>query len=759
LIINWIKGVEILDTQLDFLREENKLNEILDILNKEILSYLDKRKNVTKYILDARKKYVEDYKDDEDQVIDYFDHENYVQEEAYKTIDKRLMEYTSLKEIPYFGKITFKEDEEVPEDMYIGRHGLTLENSYEPLIVDWRAPIAALFYKATLGEASYNPPSGERTADILSRKQIIIKKGQLKGVFDSALDVKDEILQMVLTENSTDKLKDIVMTIQREQDEIIREDRNKIVVVNGVAGSGKTTIALHRISYLLYNFRKQFGDKVLIFGPNDIFMDYIAQVLPSLGESNIKQTTFENFVKKELGLEYANIKSFENYIEDAMNGNEEVLKEYQYKTSKKFAQLLDLIIETLEKEYFKIKPIKFKGEEIVPIKDIVELFTVYYKDMPLFRRSEKIRRILISKIKDKRDEEVYKLNAEMKEKISNLTEDDLEIEKVNIEYLKRMKIREIIREVINSRNELDAWLKVESVIEIYKKVIGSKGCNGKKEALEKMDVNSLSELIRSGFPFEKDDSYGFIDESIVTLGYLDLVGVLYLNIKLQGLKIKSEIKHVVIDEAQDYSFIQFEIIKSMTGCNSYTIVGDSNQRLITIDDEPAMLHLNEIFKDSNSEIKHYDLNKSYRSTQQIMEYANQFIEEDRIVPLVRTGEPIIEEKVFSREELLDTLLSIVADYEEDGLENIAVIFKDKKELAKYSALVKEKISIQSLDNEDVIYKGGKVLLPAYLAKGLEFDGVIVMDNNEIQPLLKYIMCTRALHRLSVIETVIPKIEK
>jgi len=748
-----------LDTQLDFLREENKLNEILDILNKEILSYLDKRKNVTKYILDARKKYVEDYKDDEDQVIDYFDHENYVQEEAYKTIDKRLMEYTSLKEIPYFGKITFKEDEEVPEDMYIGRHGLTLENSYEPLIVDWRAPIAALFYKATLGEASYNPPSGERTADILSRKQIIIKKGQLKGVFDSALDVKDEILQMVLTENSTDKLKDIVMTIQREQDEIIREDRNKIVVVNGVAGSGKTTIALHRISYLLYNFRKQFGDKVLIFGPNDIFMDYIAQVLPSLGESNIKQTTFENFVKKELGLEYANIKSFENYIEDAMNGNEEVLKEYQYKTSKKFAQLLDLIIETLEKEYFKIKPIKFKGEEIVPIKDIVELFTVYYKDMPLFRRSEKIRRILISKIKDKRDEEVYKLNAEMKEKISNLTEDDLEIEKVNIEYLKRMKIREIIREVINSRNELDAWLKVESVIEIYKKVIGSKGCNGKKEALEKMDMNSLSELIRVEFPFGKEDSYGVIDENIVTLGYLDLIGILYLNIKLQGLKIKSEIKHVVIDEAQDYSFIQFEIIKSMTGCNSYTIVGDSNQRLITIDDEPAMLHLNEIFKDSNSEIKHYDLNKSYRSTQQIMEYANQFIEEDRIVPLVRTGEPIIEEKVFSREELLDTLLSIVADYEEDGLENIAVIFKDKKELAKYSALVKEKISIQSLDNEDVIYKGGKVLLPAYLAKGLEFDGVIVMDNNEIQPLLKYIMCTRALHRLSVIETVIPKIEK
>ena len=704
-----------MDTQVDFLREENKLNEILDVLNKEILSYVEKRKNVTKYILDARKKYIEDYKDDEDQVIDYFDHETYVKEEAYKTIDKRLMEYTKLKEVPYFGKVTFKEDEEVPEDMYVGRYGLTLENNYEPLIVDWRAPIAALFYKGTLGKATYNPPLGEKNADILSRKQLIIKKGELKGVFDSALDVKDEILQMVLTENSSDKLKDIVMTIQQEQDEIIREDRNKVVVVNGVAGSGKTTIALHRISYLLYNFRKQFGDKVLIFGPNDIFMDYIAQVLPSLGESNIKQTTFENFAKKELDLENQNVKSFGSYIEDAMNGNEDILKEYKYKSSKAFVELLSSKIKSLDKEYFQIKAIKFDSEEIVSAKEIEELFTVYYKDMPLFRRSEKIKRILISKIKDKRDEEVYKLNAKLKEKIKNLTEDKAEMEKSNIDYMKRVKIREIIREVINSRNELDAWIKAEPAMDIYKNVINLEG-------------------------FKAEN-----------LGYMDLIGILYLRVKLQGLKFKEEIKHIVIDEAQDYSFIQFEIIKEMTGCNSYTIVGDSNQRLITTDEEPAMLHLDEVFKNSNVEIKSYELNKSYRSTQEIMEYANQFINEERIVPLVRNGEPIIEEEVSSKDDFISTVLSIIQDYEEDGHENIAVIFKDKKELAKFAPLLKEKISIQSLDNEDILYKGGKVLLPAYLAKGLEFDGVIVIENKEIQPLLKYIMCTRALHRLSVIK--------
>lgn len=396
------KGVVSMSRQIDFFMEEKKLQEIKEILNEEVLKYLERRKLVTNQMLEARKKYIEEYKDDEDQVIDYFDHENYVTEESYKTIDKRLMEFTKLKESPYFGKVTFKEEDSLPEDIYVGRYGLTLEDAYEPLIVDWRAPISSLFYKGTVGPSSYNPPSGEIKADILSRKQLIIKKGELKGVFDSALDVKDEILQMVLTSNSSEKLKDIVMTIQKEQDEIIREDKNKIVVVNGVAGSGKTTIALHRVSYLLYNFRKQFGDKVLIFGPNDIFIDYIAQVLPTLGESGgIKQTTFENFAKRELGLENENIKGFGKYIEDAMNNNYKALEEYKYKSSKMFVEVLDSKINELNKNYFRIQPVKFNNEEIVSISEIEDLFYKYYNDMPLFRRSEKIRRILTSKIKDK----------------------------------------------------------------------------------------------------------------------------------------------------------------------------------------------------------------------------------------------------------------------------------------------------------------------------------------------------------------------
>lgn len=729
-----------MNNQIEFLREENKLEEILDIIGKEILKYLDHRKTVTKNILDARKKYIEEYKDDEDQVMDYFDHENYVQEEVYKTIDRRLMEFTKLKENPYFGKVTFKEEDSLPEDMYIGRYGLTLENAYEPLIVDWRAPIASLFYQGTLGPASYNPPAGEVKADIIDRKQIIIKKGELKGVFDSAVDVKDEILQMVLSDNSSEKLKDIVMTIQKEQDEIIREDRNKIVVVNGVAGSGKTTIALHRISYLLYNFRKQFGDKVLIFGPNNIFMDYIAQVLPTLGESGIKQTTFENFAKEELGLEYQDVKGFGRYIEEAMEGREEALEEYKYKSSKEFAELLNNSIDKLNKSYFNIKPVIFNGEEIVSVKEIRDLFDVYYKDMPLFRRSEKIRRILTSKIKDKRDELVYALNAEIKEKMNSLNEKDADIEKNNLEFLRRIRIREIVREVMNSRDNLDRWLKFEPAINIYSRII-------KGEQLSKVDYDCEE---NNSLCLNHNNIRAKVKE--LDLGYMDLAGILYLMVKLQGIKYKDEIKHIVIDEAQDYNYMQFEIIKEMTGCKSYTIVGDSNQRLITTDEEPAMLHLEKIFGDLKVEIKKFQLNKSYRSTQEIMEYANKFLNEDRIVPLVRKGEYVLEEETNSKEESLETLISILEDYEEEGYENIAVIFKDKNVLQEYAPIIKEKIGIQNIDNEDILYKGGKVLIPAYLAKGLEFDGVVIIDDGNIQPLVKYIMCTRALHRLAVIKS-------
>ena len=634
-----------MNNDLELLMEQDKLQETIGILQGEILKYIAKRKYITEYIIEYRKKYIEEYRDDEDRVVEYFDHEIFVKEEAYKTIDKRLKEFTILKESPYFGKITFTEEDEGVQDLYIGRFGLTPEETYDPIVVDWRTPIASLFYKGSLGENSYKSPMGDLAANILARRQLIIKKAELKGIFDSAIDVKDEILQMVLTSNSGEKLKDIVMTIQQEQDEIIRAPKNKVIIVNGVAGSGKTTIALHRVSYMLYNDREQFGDKVLILGPNDIFMDYIAQVLPSLGEGGIFQDTFQNFAIDQIGLK-EKVKSYSDYIEEAMKGNDQALKEYRYKSSDAFTRLLDDMIEDMNTSYFKINPIDLLGERVVEAEEIQELFTTNYGYMPLFRRSEKIKRILISKIRDKRDEIIRKLNAGMQQEIETLSKEDYEMAKSNMEYQRKVKIREIIRGVMDSRDELDKWINHEDTLTLYKRLTNTQA-----------------------------------------LGYMDLAGILYLAVKLDGKKCKREIKHVVIDEAQDYNMTQFKVIMELTGCKSYTIVGDSNQRLIETEEEPAMLHLEELFPQN---IESFNLKKSYRSTQQIMQYASKFLKEDSIIPLVRNGEPVLEEETTSTSDTIETLISIIEDYKEEGLENIAIITRDKEKLKEISHLLKAK---------------------------------------------------------------------
>ncbi|EGT3616736.1 ATP-dependent DNA helicase [Clostridium perfringens] len=693
---------------IEFLVEEKKLEEVSNILNEEMLSYINKRKFVTQYILDYRKNAVEEYKDDEDKLIEYFDHERYVKEQAFTTIDRRLKELTILKDSPYFGRVTFNDLEFDQNDtLYVGRFGVTPEGSYEPVVVDWRAPVASLFYHGSLGEATYNSPDGPIKCDIEGRRQIIVKKGELKGVFDSAIDVKDDILQMVLSNNSSDKLKDVIMTIQKEQDEIIRKDRTANIVVNGVAGSGKTTIALHRVAYLLYNYRKELEDKVLILGPNGIFMEYISQVLPSLGEVGVKQETFASFALKEMDDELY-IMSFDKYLEKILSNDKDFIEDAAYKNSYKIIKDLDNLVKDMDKSYFNVKDVKYFGEVVISKEEIEEMFTKHYEYMPLFRRSDKIKRIILSKIKDKRDEKVWELNEEIRKEKEKLTHEELLIEENNLEFRRRLRIREIVKAVMDSRAELDSWISRESISDIYDRFNGNK---------KEYTIN-------------------------------DLAPILYLAIKLEGKKASKDYRHVVIDEAQDYSPLQFKVVRELTGTKYFTVVGDVNQRLIKYLDVAPMMELERIFDDVNPEI--YNLNKSYRSTYEIMEYANKYLDEDRIIPLVRHGKPVEEFEFNNTEDFSDTIIESLREFSNEGLESIAIITRDKEELDRVYNLISDKVHLVKFDNEDVLYKGGNVIIPSYFAKGLEFDGVIIVDsreNEENEDLIKYIMSTRALHRL------------
>lgn len=698
---------------IEFLVEEKKLEEVSNILNEEMLSYINKRKFVTQYILDYRKNAVEEYKDDEDKLIEYFDHERYVKEQAFTTIDKKLKELTILKESPYFGRVTFNDLEFDQKDtLYVGRFGVTPEGSYEPVIVDWRAPVASLFYHGSLGEASYTSPDGPIKCDIEGRRQIIVKKGELKGVFDSAIDVKDDILQMVLSNNSSDKLKDVIMTIQQEQDEIIRKERTSNIVVNGVAGSGKTTIALHRVAYLLYNYRKELEDKVLILGPNGIFMEYISQVLPSLGEVGVKQETFASFALKEMDSELY-IMSFDKYLEKILSEDKEFIEDAKYKNSYEIIKDLDNLVKETDKDYFHVEDVKYFGDLVISKEEIEEMFNKHYEYMPLFRRSEKIKRIILSKIKDKRDEKVWELNEELRKEKEKLTPEELLIEENNLEFRRKLRIREIVKEVMDSRAKLDSWISREDVLDIYDRFNGNK---------KEYTIN-------------------------------DLAPILYLAIKLEGKKATKDYRHVVIDEAQDYSPLQFKVVRELTGTKYFTVVGDVNQRLIKYSDLAPMMELGKIFDDVNPEI--YNLNKSYRSTYEIMEYANKYLDEDRIIPIVRHGKPVEEIEFHNNEELSESIIESLKEFSNEGLESIAIITRDKEELEKVYNLISNKVHLVKFDNEDVLYKGGNVIIPSYFAKGLEFDGVIIVDNgsskDENEDLIKYIMSTRALHRLKEIQ--------
>lgn len=700
---------EELQKELDLGIEKEKLKETINIINQEINNYIQKRHEISEYILGYRKEVLEEYKDDEDKIIEYFDHEKFVAEEQFKVIDRRLKELVILKTSPYFGKVNFIEEEiGLEESMYIGRFGVIPKDEFEPIVVDWRAPISALFYAGKIGEVYYTSPDGKVRTEVLSKRQFIIKKAQLLGMFDSEIDVKDDILQMVLSKNAESKLKDIVMTIQAEQDNLIRQPKDKTIVVDGVAGSGKTTIALHRVAYLLYNYRKTLQDKVLILGPNKVFMEYISTVLPSLGEVGVRQTTFRDLAMELSDID--NIMSFKDYMENVLSGNKEFINEMIYKNSDEYIERLNLLINDLENNYFQLRDISIYNKMIINKQELQDLFQNHFKAMPLFKRNKRAKRIIYTRINELRNDTVKAIEKKYKDKMNSLSEEALNLEGSELEFKKRLEIREAIEESIKAKQDL-RWINGEEVISIYMR-----------------------------FNEEK------------TLTYDDLAAVLYLKIKLEGFTAPEEIKHVVIDEAQDYSKLQFMVINELTKCQSLTIVGDSNQRLLPIKGEVPMCSIEKYLLNKN--VEHFKLDMSYRSTREIMEFANKYIHNDNIVPLVRSGEKVEVMEFKEYEELKEKLLVNISKLKEKGHESIAIICRDLQETNKIGELLKDKIYIKVIDNEEILYTSGEVIIPSYFAKGLEFDAVIVIDTNkemESKDKMLYVMSTRALHELYVYE--------
>lgn len=620
-----------------------------------------------------------------------------------RTLERQLIS-------PYFARIDFKENGEETESFYIGLSTVENEKDFEFLVFDWRSPVSTMFYDYEIGPASYKAPGRTVEGDILFNRQFNIKNGNIHFMHNSNDSLCDDVLNDMLGGNATDKMKNIVATIQREQNEIIRNDDYKTLFIQGAAGSGKTSIALHRAAYILYKHRKELNaENILIFSPNDVFGDYISEVLPELGETNILQTTFEHFSNSFLPSNYI----YENkcdhldYIYSNNKGDNFScrVRAMEYKNSKGFMELLEVFAKDIPKLLVKPIGIVIDEKEVISRKSIEKTFFKRFENVPLLDRIDLVKQSVFSQVETK-----Y---------LSDKDEFDYVEDKEQFFIYCREEINKQIDGMITTLNSVDIYKKLWTLIEEYSKA--------NLEEIQNLTLNYLS---------------------IGEVKFEDITPIIYLRASLEGFRNYKNIKHILIDEAQDYSPLFYHIIKKSFKNVSMTIMGDLNQRI----DKHSNVKDKESITGLFENIKIAKLTKSYRSTANITNFSKGILDSYEPIEAVdRRGEnPKIYISPDKRIEVIDNILK---DMDKKGYKSIAILCKNKDYTRKlYDDINIDNINI--IEDDKCKFKSGVNIIPSYLAKGLEFDGVIIADGetylSEKDRNMFYTACTRALHELHII---------
>lgn len=598
---------------------------------------------------------------------------------------KRL---TKILAIPYFGRIDFLEKKENSKVMptYIGIHTFYDPESRATLIHDWRAPVSSMFYDHELGEAGYRSPSGEIKGEISLKRQYRIRGGKMEFMIESALTVHDDILQKELSSNADDKMKNIVATIQREQNRIIRNEDIRTLIIQGVAGSGKTSIALHRIAYLLYTFRDSISSKdILIVSPNKVFSDYISNVLPELGEETVPETSMEQILSGVLEHKYKYQTYFGLVNELLEKPSSSLIDRIAYKASFGFISELDKFILHIENTYFKAADVKLTKYITIPAPFIEEQY-LRFNRYPIRRRFDAMADYMLDMLKIQ-----YTFT---------------------VTTTGRNLLKKEIRLMFAGNND----------IQVYKDFF-------------KWTNNPGMFKMRKGH----------------TLEYSDLAPLAYLHLALEGNGNQPfRVKHLLIDEMQDYSPIQYKVIQKLFPCRK-TVLGDAGQSVNPYGSSTA-----ETIQKSLTASEIMKLCKSYRSTFEITDFAQKIHPNAELEPVARHGEKPQILQFGSAVEELSGIMGLISTYRKSGYKSLGIICKTEQQARKMADMLKSYANdISFLSSQSSAFVQGIVITSAHMAKGLEFDEVIIPQTDErnyrseIDKSMLYVAVTRAMHRLTL----------
>jgi DNA helicase-2/ATP-dependent DNA helicase PcrA len=599
---------------------------------------------------------------------------------------ERRKRIQKLMDTPWFGRIDFKEkDAPTERPIYVGIHNYTDEASKKIIVYDWRAPVSSLFYDYELGQAQYEVMGETIEGWIQLKRQFRIRQGKMEYMLESSLNIHDEVLQKELSHTSDEKMKNIVATIQRDQNAIIRNDDALVLIIQGVAGSGKTSIALHRIAFLLYKHKGEItSNDIMIISPNKVFADYISNVLPELGEEKIREIGFEELMDQQLNGKVKFQSFFDQVSEVIEDKHKDVSERIAFKATFDFVNQMRRYLTHIENNYFEANDVGVANRYFVPSAFVQKRFLGYHR-LPLARRFERVAEDIVAEMR-------FRHQADLKSADLNRVKNDVR------KMFRYTTIQQLYQDFYD-------WM-------------------GKPEMLKK--------------------------RSRTVLEYADVAPMVYLKMLFEGAHSKAEVKHLLVDEMQDYTPIQYAVLARLFLCKK-TILGDASQSVNPYSSSNAA-DIERVFPGAVS----MQLNTSYRSTYEITDFAQNISRNADLVAIERHGKAV-EVLTYKRANAETAgILNEIAEFRASGDNTLGIICKSQKQAdALYALLRPDNKDVYVLTSESVAFLNGIVITTAYLAKGLEFDRVLVVHvtdknyHNEVDRSMLYVACTRAMHRLKV----------